>query len=459
MALAAAVTLLAAAATDAADITYTINHAVTGPNLSNGVGTGSVFGQIVTDGTIGTLAQANIVSWNFLLTGQKGATFSISSATASSFIFGAGLSATPTQLLFNFGSPGAIALFEQGLFGGSHYYCLAATGGACAQGESVVPTANTSADAIYAPMSGIVGIAGPAGPSPGSLMDSVGKLVDSRTGQIIGNDQRNQQLLGGNEQKNCSDCGGANAGIGSLSLSAHGRVSLTPELTALGGIDFGHYQSHEALVKFTAGLSGALQYDPSGRGHSRPYGEIGTSVAMQDTRYDRAYFDGTGTSVGLGSAKNYNVSVFGEAGWVDRITPAQEAAAFLRYEHDWQMVGGYVEHAGSGNPFPAAVPAGTDTMDVASLGAQYTAVLNSTFEAGINGTVNWTIAAQSGVNAKVGSFNVAVNAPKFIYYEIGGRLGIRAMSHLTIDLTVNSVLAPSAIGNKVHEGIGLRWSF
>jgi PEP-CTERM motif len=105
-----ALSLLGAAALcDASSITYDVNQTV---------GAGSVTGDIVTDGTTGVLAAADIVGWNLLLNDGT-FTFQILGPPSSSnivWVSGVDLSATATQLLFNF----------SGLDGGLFYL----TGGA-----------------------------------------------------------------------------------------------------------------------------------------------------------------------------------------------------------------------------------------------------------------------------------------------------------------------------------------
>jgi fibronectin-binding autotransporter adhesin len=280
---AALAALLAASAADAANISYAINHAVTGPNLSGGVGTGSVVGQLVTDGTNGTLAQANIVSWSFLLTGQKGATYSISSATASTYIFGSGLSATSTRLLFNFSDKGgAIALFQQGLFSGNHYYCLAASGGACAQGESVVPTANTAADAIYSPMTGVVGIAGPAGPGPGLGQISPNPNPSGNTVTVTGNGNTNDQNYTNNG--NLNDNGGlTNNLIGTLNNNGNLNINTNGLFSNLGTTNNGG-----------SGLGGLITN----------LGTLTNGIAGNIINNSGATFDNGGIASNLGSILN-----------------------------------------------------------------------------------------------------------------------------------------------------------
>ena len=80
---------------NASAITYNVNLTIGG---------GSVTGDIVTDGTIGVLVEANIVGYNLLLTDPAVIAPSTFNLFGSNFFLfnGSDLSATATQLLFNF---------------------------------------------------------------------------------------------------------------------------------------------------------------------------------------------------------------------------------------------------------------------------------------------------------------------------------------------------------------------
>jgi len=79
---------------------------------------GSASGTITTDGTIGGLNTANITDWNLLLDfGPFGGAFTLqgplSGNTSSVVVFGTGLSATATSLIFDFGAPDSFLQFSQ----------------------------------------------------------------------------------------------------------------------------------------------------------------------------------------------------------------------------------------------------------------------------------------------------------------------------------------------------------
>lgn len=80
----------------AADITYTVNQTIGG---------GSATGSITTDGTIGALGLGDILDWNLLLNdGTNTVDFTPTDSTVSDGGLQPGLSATDTDLLFDFAS-------------------------------------------------------------------------------------------------------------------------------------------------------------------------------------------------------------------------------------------------------------------------------------------------------------------------------------------------------------------
>jgi hypothetical protein len=127
--------LSVAVVSNASPITYNVNRTV---------GIGSVTGSIQTNGTLGVLTAASITDWDLHLTDGTN-TFELTGPLSGNdsvvFLQGADVSATTTQLLYNFSAGDAgLLLFQQGLFSGAHYYCDGAPANfACIPGESVVP--------------------------------------------------------------------------------------------------------------------------------------------------------------------------------------------------------------------------------------------------------------------------------------------------------------------------------
>jgi hypothetical protein len=450
---AAVASLLGVSPAFAADTTY---------NVDEPVGVGSIVGQIETNGDTGVLSKADILNWSLIVTGN-GASTSLVSGSSTVLLEGADLTATPTQLLFNFsGTDGGYLGFQAnnpGVFSGNKYACFNTISNVCKPGESAVPGSVFDPSAVFVIRSGnqVIGEVGGASANA-ALQASIEALAQSRAAQMLIAQLESQLLLGLNEQVSCGNCGGGGVGFGSFAISGHGRYALTRELTLMGGVDVGQYQEREADVTLNAGFAGALQYDPD-IGPSRPYLEVGLAAGLQNARYTRGYALGPAVMTGVGQARNYDVSVYAEPGWVDRFTPRDEGAVYVNLSRSWQMVGGYAEQSGADNPLAATVPAGTDVMDVAGLHAQYTHLFGQRLEAGINGGVNWAFHTQSGLQADIAGGEVEGAQPQFVSYEVGGRVGVRVSRKLTVDLFANAELAPRAIGSSVHGGLDARWTF
>lgn len=127
--------LLGVGVTGASPITYDVNETI---------GTGSVTGIIETDGAIGVLNAADILDWNLhLIVGADtyNLTGPASGNNSSVFISGIDVTATATDLFFNFsGADFGSLLFEVVFASGQHYYCDAAASTIlCLQGATVVP--------------------------------------------------------------------------------------------------------------------------------------------------------------------------------------------------------------------------------------------------------------------------------------------------------------------------------
>jgi hypothetical protein len=83
------------------DITYFVNQ----PLTSGVFIPGSLTGSITTDGTIGTLSGSDVIGWDLkAIDGNVTGIFSSLDPGAVSSLFGDGLTASATELLFNFSS-------------------------------------------------------------------------------------------------------------------------------------------------------------------------------------------------------------------------------------------------------------------------------------------------------------------------------------------------------------------
>lgn len=124
--------VLAPAALWAGNITYTVDETV---------GAGDVTGLIITDGTIGTLATANIVDWHLTLNDGTNPTFVIggplSGSNSGEAVVGSDLTASATQLLFNFSATddGYFLLQYPNAGGGGAFDCYISNRGGCGGGD------------------------------------------------------------------------------------------------------------------------------------------------------------------------------------------------------------------------------------------------------------------------------------------------------------------------------------
>jgi hypothetical protein len=103
-------------------------------SIDRTIGSGTVIGTITTDGTLGVLDAANITTWDLALNaGFSSFTLlgPLSGANSELFVTGSGLSATATELVFDFSGDGA-ALFQFPFLGSNeNWYCLEGPSYAC----------------------------------------------------------------------------------------------------------------------------------------------------------------------------------------------------------------------------------------------------------------------------------------------------------------------------------------
>jgi hypothetical protein len=173
------VAVFALAFTARADITYSINDTV---------GAGTVTGSITTDGFLGTLQTSDIIDWNLVLTNGSGTTLDLTGPSAIAPIeevkvVGSSLTASSTNLSFDFGGAGYLLIQQNGLNNGGTYFCDAGAGSPCtADGESDFPGLVFSANQQFVPRSGDISIGtaadlGSTVPEPSSVFLLSGALL------------------------------------------------------------------------------------------------------------------------------------------------------------------------------------------------------------------------------------------------------------------------------------------
>lgn len=141
----AAALIFGASAAVAAPITYNFDTTIVSANpTGNPAQSNTIQGTITTDGTLGVLTAADITSWNLALTDNLNATNDYTLTTANSSLvelLGSALSATASNLVFDFSSTGEflIQANNPGAFSGWRYFCFSTGVFACAAGETISP--------------------------------------------------------------------------------------------------------------------------------------------------------------------------------------------------------------------------------------------------------------------------------------------------------------------------------
>jgi len=229
----------------------------------------------------------------------------------------------------------------------------------------------------------------------------------------------------------------------------------------MGGFSYDEYSASGVTVYDAPTVAGSLVYDLVNWGRSRPFFEVGGNLTpYEQVHNSRSYLNGFTTSTGYGTAIDRNLAFFARAGWVDRLTPIDEAAAWVDLSRNWMQTGGYTEGAGPNNPYPATYQTGVDTLNVARLGGQWTHLFNGKFEA--NGTLAVAYGFDAGSGSQVNVYDFGAIAPfpiKNSYWlEYGARIGYRVRDRMVLDAFILGT-AGGEIGTTFHGGVGLRYLF
>jgi hypothetical protein len=153
------------------------------------------------------------------------------------------------------------------------------------------------------------------------VQGSINSITKAQQSQIITNRVLGSILLGATEQISCSSCGSGFGSIGSLALGAHGRLPLSDQLTAMGGVSYNQWSSGGISVYDAPTVAGSLVYDFSNLGSSRPFIEVGGGLTpYEQVKYSRNYSNGCGTALGTATAVDRDLSLFARVGWLARLT-------------------------------------------------------------------------------------------------------------------------------------------
>jgi fibronectin-binding autotransporter adhesin len=304
------------------------------------------------------------------------------------------------------------------------------------------------------------GTAGPPDLDVISVGNSINTLAGNRFGLLVTNRVLASILGGFNEQINCNNCVTGFGAIGSFSAGFHGRKQITNDLWIIGGAAFAQYKSGGARVTSAPIVAASLRYDMTELGPSRPYGELGGVVApAQRANFGRSYGTSFGNSAGSGSASTTSVWSFGRLGWVWRLTARDEVSAAAELSRGWQTVGSYSENALPSNPYPLANSGGTDRMNIAKFGGQWTHLFGANVETQINLGVARSFGNRSGLTPYTAWGYVPPRVGEFTWAEYGLRVGYRLERNIIIDAFTDGTLGGRPIGNTIHGGLAARYTF
>jgi hypothetical protein len=298
--------------------------------------------------------------------------------------------------------------------------------------------------------------------SPGQASGSLSSLAQSKQSQAITSRVLTSILTGATEQINCSSCSSGFASFGSFALGVHGRWTLSPSLELLAGASYDSYSAEGVTVNNSLVAALGLRYDMVQLGHYRPFFEAGIAVSpYANVSYSRGYVSSSGAGSGAGDTLSRSAAAYGRAGYIWRMSPIDEAAAYASYTRSWQSTGGYLEGATAGNPFGALVLPALDTMNIAEAGAQYTHLFGEHIEANISAGYAVAFGANYASDAEITGFGPAsgVAPASFSWAELGGRLSYRFSKSVIADAFALGTVGAEPAGNQIHGGLALRMEF
>jgi autotransporter-associated beta strand protein len=418
---------------------------------------------------VGTVGAINALSGATLAPGNGAQPYGALHATgnvsfAPGSVFSVALSPGGASLLTTTGSArlaGTVAVASSGGSPavGSRYLILSAAGGVTGvfQGISVSGTSSLLPVLAYDPKDVYLAF---SGMTPLTAQNSFQTLANDRTGSLVTYQVLANVLDAFNEQIDCSSCVSAFGAVGSLSAGVHGRYSISDELALLGGAAIAQYHSGEIKVQSSPIFLGALRYDKTSWGASRPFAEVGVAASpWQSVNTTRGYFDGIAWRQGPGAFNAESYVAFGKLGWVYRWSDIDEGSIYGGLSRIWQFGDSYAE-SGPKNILPATIDPGTAAVNVARVGAQWTHLFVPNLESQINLVLAQSFASQSGLSGSVLGFsNIRTTANNYTWAEYGLRLGYRVANNLVVDVFTDGTLGAQPIGATIHGGLGLRCAF
>ncbi|MCJ2077091.1 autotransporter-associated beta strand repeat-containing protein [Methylobacterium sp. E-016] len=302
----------------------------------------------------------------------------------------------------------------------------------------------------------------PRNPSPDltSAIASARDLARDRIGAFVTQRVIGSVLTGATQQVSCGDCFSGFGMAGSYSIGAQGRRAITEDLIAIGGFSLTGYDSGRVQVPVAPIFAGLLRYDPANLGPARPFVDVGGLVSPgQPTTYSRPYTFGNLAGVGVGRTSTTSASLFGRVGYVARLSPQDEIAASAEIARGWQYVGAYSETVSALNPYPLVSRGGTDSINIAKVGGQWTHLFGAKIETQFGLGVAQGFCTASGLRAAFGDLPVATPVGNATWAEYSVRASYRVNQELALDAFVLGTLGAQPIGNTIHGGVSARYAF
>lgn len=299
-------------------------------------------------------------------------------------------------------------------------------------------------------------------PSPKDINNSLGQISNDRVKSLVTHNRLASPLLGGTEQINCGNCFRGFGVLGSFSGGFNGRKNITERLSILGGASYNEYDSKSSETKRAPILALGLRYDFADWGASRPFFEIaGTVSPGERVRTVRIVNSGGVFGALTGGTDATTWSANARAGWVFRVSPVAELAAYVAYSRTEQRFGAYTER-GDPAQLPLSYSTRTASINVVKGVVQHTQLLSPMIEAHLSAGLAHGFGAKSGIAAVsalpfYGAFTPAARSSTWA--EIDARVGFRVLKGTVIDVFALTTLGPKPVGNSIHGGLGLRYLF
>jgi probable HAF family extracellular repeat protein len=295
-----------------------------------------------------------------------------------------------------------------------------------------------------------------------SLRDSVTGLAQAQGGVMAQHHGIAAPLLGADRPIGLGTEAGIFAAVGSATGGGYARYGSASGFAVLGGFAYTRENYARAELKDNITAAAAVQYVHNTESWWRPFVEAGGWIAP-NSRMDfaRSYVNGAGTATGRGATRGDLSYSYGRAGILLAHTQESQIALSAEIGHERLKLDAYAEPDGMANPFPAALSAGTDRMNVFKARAQASRSFDARIDATIYGAFAHGFDRRSDVVAYVVPFGaIAPSLERHLdWFEYGARVGYRLTEAMTLDVFANGVSGGDGIGTRVHGGAGLRMRF